>query len=69
MSKLWNLGGQNQRKQEAYLDPLMAYKAMEDTNIMYPKKDMNQPDLNNIKKAMQKEWDDKIKNTNFSIIP
>ena len=39
---------------EAYLDPLMAYKAMEDTNIMYPKKDMNQPDLNNTRKAMQK---------------
>jgi hypothetical protein len=49
-------------------DPLMIYKASADPDTMYMHEALKQHDAPEFKKAMQKEWNDQLRNGNFSLI-
>jgi hypothetical protein len=49
-------------------DPLMAYKASTDPDMMYMHQAMKEPDRDHFIEAMQKEVRDESKNGNFSVI-
>jgi hypothetical protein len=48
--------------------PLMAYKTTSDPDTMYHHQAMKEPDRDEFRKAMQKEWTDQLENGNFSVI-
>jgi hypothetical protein len=50
-------------------NPLVAYKATSDPNMMYLHEAMKEPDADNFVNAMLKEVMDQLGNKNFSIIP
>ena len=47
--------------------PLHILKATTDPDTMYLHQAMKEPDAEEFKKAMQKEWDDQLSNGNFTI--
>jgi hypothetical protein len=49
-------------------DPLQVYKATSDPDTMYHHEAMRQPDAKEFREAMQKEWDDQVRNKNFTVI-
>jgi len=50
------------------LDPLQVFKATADPDTMYHHQAMKEPDAEQFKKAMQKEWDDQLQNGNFTVV-
>ncbi|CAJ1929167.1 unnamed protein product [Cylindrotheca closterium] len=53
---------------EAEQDPLKIFKATSDPDTMYMHEAMREKDAGEFQKAMKKEWEDQLKNENFSII-
>lgn len=49
-------------------DPIQVYKATSDPDTMYHHEAMKQPDAVEFRVAMDKEWDDQLKNGNFTVI-
>ena len=49
-------------------DPIQLYKATVDPDTMYHHQAMKQPDADEFRKAMQREWNDQLKNKNFTVI-
>jgi hypothetical protein len=48
-------------------DPIFAYKATSDPDTMYHHQVMKQPDAEEFRKAMKKEWNDQLQNGNFTM--
>ena len=53
--------------QTKQVHPLHILKAMTDQDTMYLHQAMKEPDTEEFKKAMQKEWDDQLSYGNFTI--
>jgi len=48
-------------------DPIQIYKATADPDNMYMHQALKQPDAEEFRKAMKKEWDDQLGNGNFTV--
>jgi hypothetical protein len=48
-------------------NPILAYKTTADPDTMYHHQAMRQPDAKEFRQAMQKEWDDQLRNGNFPV--
>jgi hypothetical protein len=49
-------------------NPIQAYKTTADPDTMYHRQAMKQHDAEEFRKAMKKEWDDQMRNRNFTLI-
>jgi hypothetical protein len=49
-------------------NPIHVYKTTADPDTMYHHQAMRQPDAKEFRKAMQKEWDDQLRNGNFTVM-